>query len=284
MKYSFINFKKDFPTDESCLKYIFNNRFNGGCSRCQNKRLRRVKGRKSWVCTKCRYQFYPLKGTIFEKSRTPLTSWFYAIYLISQAKNGVSSKELQRHLGVTYKCAWRINKQIRSIMKDPDVMLTGAVEADETYIGGKKHINKARWAVGRGTTKIPVLGLVQRGGPVKAFVVPDVTRRSLMSHILREIESDSWLITDEWASYNDAQGTYVHSVIKHKNHHYVDGLVHTNSIEGFWAFLKRGIKGTHIHVSKQHLQDYVDFFCFQYSHRNDTTPLFYTLLNRVTEQ
>ena len=168
MKYTIKQFQTEFSNDDVCLDYIFNQRFGKDfvCPKCQKvDSYYRIKKRKSYACAWCANQVYPTKGTIFEKSATPLTLWFFAIFLMSQAKNGVSAKELQRVLGVTYKCAWRIAKQIRILMTQKPFMLSGTVEADETYIGGKGKNNKR----GRGAeNKTPVIGIVERKGKVKA--------------------------------------------------------------------------------------------------------------------
>ena len=170
MKYTIKNLRNDFPTDEACLDFIFKNRWPKGltCPNCEKKDFYHVKGRKSYAC-KCGYQVSPTEGTIFHKSSTPLTLWFHAIFLMSQSKNGVAAKELERQLGVTYKCAWRMAKQIRLLMSDDDGPLGGKeiVELDETYIGGK-----AKGKRGRGAAKkTPVFGAVERDGKIKTSVV-----------------------------------------------------------------------------------------------------------------
>lgn len=279
MAYTITEFKKDFPNNKTCLRYIYKKRFNGICPRCHERTLKHNKGRTTWRCSACRVHVSPLKGTIFEKSTTSLVLWFFAIYLISQAKNGISAKELQRHLGVTYKTAWRMHKKIRGLMSQSGDILTGIVEADETYVGGKKR----NGPTGRGTGKTPVMGVVQRKGPVRAFVVPRADRKNLMRCIHESVEPCSWLMTDEWGAYRTAGYHYVHSVIKHKDRNYVEGLVHTNTIEGFWSMLKRGIKGTHGFISRKYLQSYLDYYAFHYSHRLDEVPLFYTLLGRAVD-
>lgn len=173
MKYTIKDFRADFPNDKTCLDFIFNNRYPKGlsCPKCDKSAFHAVEGRRSYACA-CGFQVYPTEGTIFHKSPTPLTLWFHAIFLMSQSKNGVAAKELQRHLGVTYKCAWRIAKQIRLLMSPDGGPLGGLeiIEADETYVGGVRRGKRGRGAEG----KTPVFGVVERKGHVKTQVVPNV--------------------------------------------------------------------------------------------------------------
>lgn len=177
MKYTIKDFRADFPNDKTCLAFIFNNRYPKGlsCPKCDKSSFHAVEGRRSYACA-CGFQVYPTEGTIFHKSPTPLTLWFHAIFLMSQSKNGVAAKELQRHLGVTYKCAWRIAKQIRLLMSPDGGPLGGLeiIEADETYVGGVRRGKRGRGAEG----KTAVFGVVERKGHVKTQVVPIVVQSS----------------------------------------------------------------------------------------------------------
>src|SRR4030065_790393 len=177
MNYTIKQFRVQFPNDDACLEYIFKARFGSiKCPVCGKTTFYRVKNRKCFNCS-CGYQIHPVSGTIFHKSDTKLTDWFFAIYLLSNSKNGVSATELQRHLGTTYKTAWRINKQIRSLMKQDGNKLNGTIEADETYIGGKKR-GKRGYA-----DKVPVMGMVQRGGVVKSKKIVDNSTHSLLNQL-----------------------------------------------------------------------------------------------------
>lgn len=169
MNYSIIDFNKDFPNDDVCLSVIFNNRYGNldACPMCGIVRPKfyKVTSRKCYACKDCGGQLHPLANTIFHKSDTPLTKWFFAIYLFSVSKNGVSAKEIERALGVTYKCAHRIAQRVRMLMQQCSSPLNGIVEADETYIGGKRHRHDVR-----GDNKTAVIGLAQRKGEARAIV------------------------------------------------------------------------------------------------------------------
>jgi len=281
MKYTIKNLKNDFPTDEACLDFIFKNRWPKGltCPNCEKKDFYHVKGRKSYAC-KCGYQISPTEGTIFHKSSTPLTLWFHAIFLMSQSKNGIAAKELERQLGVTYKCAWRMAKQIRLLMSDDDEPLGDKeiVELDETYVGGK-----AKGKRGRGAAKkTPVFGAVERSGKLKTKVVLNVRKLTLMPLIKDMVKDISVIVTDESNSYNDVKRLgHLHESINHSKGQYVDGDVHTNTIEGFWSQFKRSVHGTYHSVSRKHLQLYLDEFSFRYSHRKSDVALPVLIFSKV---
>jgi len=281
MKYTIKNLRSDFPTDEACLDFIFKNRWPKGltCPNCDKKDFYHVKGRKSYAC-KCGYQVSPTEGTIFHKSSTPLTLWFHAIFLMSQSKNGVAAKELERQLGVTYKCAWRMAKQIRLLMSDNDGPLGGneIVELDETYVGGK-----AKGKRGRGAArKTPVFGAVERNGKLKTKVVLNVRKLTLMPLTKDMVIDSSVIVTDESNSYNDVKKLgHLHESINHSKGQYVDGDVHTNTIEGFWSQFKRSVHGTYHSVSRKHLQLYLDEFSFRYSHRKSDVALPVLIFSKV---
>lgn len=208
-------------------------------------------------------------------------SWFYAIYLMGQSRNGVSAMELKRQLGVTYKCAWRMARQIRKLMKQDKELLEGVVEADETYIGGRRRGPSGRGALG----KTAVFGVVQRGGRVRATIVSDVRTNTLLGAIREQVKRGSVMNTDEMLSYQLVITLGIeHLTVKHSAGEYVRGDVHTNSIEGFWGQLKRSLSGTYCSVSRKHLQAYLDEFVFRYDHRHDEEPLPLTMLSMVGKQ
>ena len=281
MKYTIKNLMIDFPDDESCLDFIFKNRWPKGltCPNCESKDFYHVKGRKSYAC-KCGYQVSPTEGTIFHKSSTLLTLWFHAIFLMSQSKNGVAAKELERQLGVTYKCAWRMARQIRLLMSEDDGPLgdNEIVELDETYVGGK-----AKGKRGRGAAKkTPVFGAVERGGRLKTKVVLNVRKITLNPIIEQMVTKDAVIVTDESNSYNDVKKSgHLHESINHSKGQYVDGDVHTNTIEGFWSQFKRSVHGTYHSVSRKHLQLYLDEFSFRYSHRKSNLALPVLIFSKV---
>lgn len=279
MRYTIKQFQKQFPTDESCLAHIFNQRFPDGykCPKCGKDDFHPVKNRRSYACS-CGYQVYPTEGTIFHKSSTSLVLWFYAIFLMAQSKNGVSAKELERHLGVTYKTAWRMAKQIRKLMSDNDEPFDGEVEADETYVGGKRCGKRGRGAEG----KTPVFGVVKRQGSIKTSIVENVRQVTLMPLIKKMVKSGSLIFTDESNSYNKVESMgYCHEKVKHGKNEYVRGNTHTNTIEGFWSQFKRSVHGTFHCVSPKHLQAYLDEFSFRYNHR-DASSLPCLMFSRVS--
>lgn len=265
MKYSIIDFQREFPNDDVCLDYIFKKKYG-------DAKYYRVQGRKSYADAQGN-QVHPLKGTIFEKSDTSLVKWFYAIYLFSVFKNGVAAKELERQLKVTYKTAWRMAFQIRKLMEQDGDKLKGVIEADETYAGGYKKGSHG------GKGKTPVLGLVQRGGGVRAKVSVRETR-IMLDNIRQNVERGSAIMSDKLGVYKKAAKLgYSHEAVNHWKKEFIRGNVHTNPIEGFWSQLKRSIDGTHHAVSPKHLQHYVDEFSFRYSHR--ALPIFATLLAKI---
>ncbi len=273
MKYTIKDFREQFPDDKSCLAYLYKVRFPRGaeCVKCDHKAcFYPIEKRRAYVCSWCGNQIYPTAGTIFHKSPTSLVSWFHAIFLMSQSKNGVAAMEIQRHIGVTYKCAWRIAKQIRLLMKQGTDPLGGMIEADETYVGGKRHGKRGRGAEG----KTIVFGVVEREGGIKTKVVEDTKASTIIPMLQAMSQVGSILSTDESNIYNKVRSLdFIHETVKHSAKEYVRGGVHTNTIEGFWSQFKRSVNGTFHAVSPKYLQSYLDEFCFRYDHRHDEVPL-----------
>lgn len=264
MRYSMADFMAHFPNDDTCLQYVFERRYP------DHKGYYRIKKRLAFA-NHMGCQIYPLKGTIFERSRTPLVLWFYAIYLFSISKNGVAAKELERHLGVTYKTAWRMAGRIRRLMRQDHDQLTGVVEADETYVGGRRRSSCAF------KDKVPVLGVVQRGGHIRVKALKNRGEYQIAPFIEKNVKKQSLLYTDEARVYGTVMG-YKRDTVKHRAFEFVRGEVHTNTIEGFWGQFKRSLHGTHHSVSKQYLQSYLDEFAFRYNHR---MAAFEKLLERI---
>jgi transposase-like protein len=204
------------------------------------------------------------------------------MFLMSQSKNGVAAKELQRHLGVTYKCAWRIASQIRKLMTQDTEPLSGVIEADETYIGGKREGKRGRGAEG----KTPVFGVVQRNGGVKTKIVENVKAETLLPLIDEMVAPGSMIATDESGSYNKVDSLfYTHGTVRHAAGQYADGPIHTNTIEGFWSQFKRSVHGTYHKVSPKHLQAYLDEFSYRYAHRFESLPrLLFSAVGRTFAQ
>lgn len=268
MKYTIDQFRKDYPNDAVCLDKIFKLRYGNieccpGCG-VVNPEFKRITTRRSYQCRECYYQVYPTAGTVFEKTRTPLTYWFYAMYLMTVTRNGVSAKELERVLGVTYKTAFRMAHCIRDLMKENQVTkLTGFVEMDETYSGGRTERKS-----GRNNEKTVVFAMVQRLGNVIAKQVPNAQKTTLFPIIEENVSKEARVSTDEFAVYvNLHELGYEHRAIKHQMKQYRNGSVSTNTVEGFFSQLKRMIFGTHIHISKKHFTAYLNECSFRYNNR-----------------
>ena len=289
LRYSMRDFNNEFPNDSACLDYIAAQRLPEGlgmCPKCKVERKHhRVGNRTAYACDHCGHHFYPLTGTIFEKSSTPLKTWFYAMYLMGSTRCGVSAKQVQRETGVTYKTAWRMFNQIRSLLSESDLQLEGStVEVDETYIGGKRKGSRGRPM--RGDKKlIPVVGIAQRNGRVIARVTKNATAKTLTGLIRKHVVPGSVVYTDEYPAYNTvAKGKrYIHRRIKHASGVYVRGDIHTNTVEGLWSLIKRGISGVYHSVSPDNLQSYLDEYCFRYNRRHDGNLQFKAILLRASK-
>ena len=277
------DFFRNFPDDDGCLEHLFKVRFGDdpACPKCgEIGKLRRLRKMPAYTCN-CGHHIHPMAGTPFAKSRTPLQKWFYAMYLFTTSRHGVPAKELQRQLGVTYKCAWRIGHELRKYMGciDGDDGLSGIVEVDETYIGGKPRKHGKRGEFKYRTIKTTVFGMVERSGDVITRVVPDARRNTLIPHIVAKVEKGSTISTDEYHPYKSlpAEG-YKHMMVKHREREYVRGEAHTNTLDGFWSILKRAIRGTHVHVSRKHMAKYLGEFEFRYNLRHSPERMFDLLL------
>lgn len=279
-------FFKQFPDDQSCLEHLFNVRFGQGhkCPKCEREaKWYPIKSERAYSCQWCGHHLHPTVGTLFEKSRTSLQLWFYAIYLFTATRHGVSGKELQRQLGVTYKCAYRMGQQIREHMADVDgeTPLSGHVEIDETYIGGKRPGKRGRGASG----KTVIFGMMQRDGDVMTHVVPDVRRKTLHPIIDENVEAGSTISTDELKSYNGLNHSgYDHKTVNHSIGEYVNGDTHVNSMEGYWAHLKKSIRSTHIHVSGKHLSKYAKEFEYRFNSRKNPELMFPELISTFRDE
>lgn len=241
----------------------------------------RVTGRRAYACAHCGAHLYPCVGTIFEDSQTKLQLWFYAIYLFVVTRHGVSAKELERQLGVTYKTAWRIGHKIRELTNKADfhAQLVGHVEIDETYVGGAKKGGKR----GRGADgKTIVVGIKERSGNIKLSVVDSVKRSSLQPIIEATVQKGSTVSTDELRSYSNLNSLgYNHGSVQHGAKQFVDGIHHVNSVEGFWKLFKDSVKSTHIHISKKYAELYLSEFSFRSNHRAMKNAMFDLLIASV---
>ncbi len=280
-KYGLREFKAEFPDDDACLAFLFNARHTKECS-CGGV-YTRLKGRKQYQCSKCRFQIAPMTGTIFEKSSSPLTLWFHAMFIFSNGKSGISAKEMERQLNVTYKTAWRMLHLIRKSLKQSGVKLNGTVEADESYHGGKGDsgiCNKNQSKVMKAKTK--VVTAIERGGDTKAQVIPRASRSILQQFIRRNVQEGASLFTDGSWAYPE-QG-FDRGFVEHGRKQWTkerpDGqVVHINSVESFTAHVKRSIKGTHKVVSKKHFQEYLNAFVWLRNNRHNDRLRFGALVS-----
>lgn len=280
-KYSIRDLKKDFPTEEACLDLIFDTLHSRDCS-CGGE-YKRIKGRKQYQCGKCRFQIAPTSTTIFHKSDTPLSSWLHAIFIFSNAKSGISAKELERQLGVTYKCAWRILSLIRKALKQDKNLLKGDVEIDTGYFGGRKKAGKNNMYLSEAMASKSVVTIaVERGGNIRAEIVPDTRAETIQDFIERNVQSKATsIITDSGKVYKRSDKTHDRFSVNHSKREYVRGDIHINTVETFFAHLKRSIKGTYKSISKQHLQSYLDSFVFHYNNRSNDKERFAVLLGTL---
>src|SRR4030042_3098624 len=285
-KFTLYQFLRKYSDDDKCLEAIKNTRWPDGitCRVCQKiTNHYRLSKRRAYECEFCGSHVYPLAGTIFEKTTTPLRLWFYAMFLMIKTRCGVSAKQLQRELGVTYKTAWRMAKQIRILMADYcGEPLDGDVEVDETFIGGNPKNRRKVWVEGvEGKQKEVVMGMIKRGGKAYLRHVPNTGKWTLIKQIQEHVDPKARIITDQWPAYtNLSKYGYKHDWINHQET-YVSGDIHTQNAENVWSHLKRGIYGVYRHVSKKYLQAYADEFAFRYNNRLNEGGMFNALLAQV---
>jgi transposase len=286
--YSLMEFMREYPDDAACLDFLWRRRFapdghTTTCPKCgRHGKFHRVKSRPSYSCDACGHHIHPTAGTTFHRSPTSLQLWFYAMYLMTSTRCAVSAKHLERELGVTYKVAWRMANKIRNYLmtQDDDEPLSGEVEADETYFGGRRRGTR-RGRPGPESHKAAVFGMIERKGRVKAVTVENARRVTLLPIVTEHVLPTSTVYTDELSSYNTLRRYgYRHERIQHATHVYVSGNVHTNTIEGFFGNVKRGISGNYHSVSRKWLQGYLNEFVWRYNHRDDRVAMFRTLLDR----
>lgn len=296
-KYTIKQFREEYPDENACLDKVFKLVYRGlsNCPKCDKAvTFRRVATRRCYQCPKCYHQLYPCRSTIFEKSTTPLTYWFYTIFLFTVSKNGISAMEVMRQVGVTYKTAWRMLKQVRTLFADRETVFTGIVQVDETFVGG---LNKNRhWdkkvekSQGRSfKDKTPVFGAVQANtykiittisgkekkvidvaSKVQCFVIPDTKGKSIRPIIRRIVKPGSIIVSDEWHAYTGLSKQYDHRIVDHARKEYVNANGDTsNAAENLWSCVKRTIKGSYIHVSPKYLQSYVNECSFRFNNRTN---------------
>lgn len=276
-----IDVQKEFTTENQCLDYLEKMRWPQGvrCPICGHDSVSRIereaesknKRNRFYQCLEpsCRQQFSATAGTIFHDSHLPLTKWFLAVALIADAKKGVSAKQLQRHLGIgSYKTAWYMAHRIRKSMEDTEgSLLTGTIEVDETYVGGKYDPRRKRAR----HEKAAVVGLIQRGdsGKVRTMRLNTVSKATLVGTILRNTDEKAHIMTDEHAGYKSVGKHRKHESVNHIKEEWVRGNVHTNSIENYWSLFKRGLIGSFHQVSVKHLERYMAEFDYRFNNRKD---------------
>lgn len=294
--YSLMEFQREFPDDAACLEWLWRNRYSedgqhADCPKCKRERVVFKKyamkvRRQTWTCTQCGHHVQPTAGTIFEKSSTSLHLWFYAIHLMTSTRCGISAKQLEREIGVTYKTAHRMMKKIRTeLMTDEgDEPLSGDVEADETSWGGKPrstHRTRSEAAAFR-EAKPTVLGMVERGGRVRCRVIPSRRGPALSRAVKANVNPSTILYTDDWQAYKPLRRDFLdHRIINHSAGLYVMGDVYTNTIEGFFGNMKTGMRGAYKKVSPHYLQSYVNEYAWRYNARYERGAMFKQLLLRA---
>lgn len=267
-----------FSDKDRAFAYAIKLRWPDGkvtCPRCNGAKHSFIKTRRLWFCYDCKKQFTLKVGTIFEDSPLGLDKWMAAFWMLANCKNGISSHELGRALGITQTTAWFMLQRIRLVLQDEffGSKLGGEVEVDETFIGGKArnmHVSKRKRRItGTGTKdKTAVMGILERGGKVRTTVVPNRKKRALQGEVRKHVEAGAALYSDALLSYEGLASDYAHQVVDHATQ-YVDGRVHTNGLENFWSLLKRGIAGTYVSVEPFHLFRYLDEQTFRYNNRKD---------------
>lgn len=277
-------FFNKFSTDEACLEHLMMLRFGNPlyCPKCGAEgQFAKLKKLPAYACPTCGHHIHPMVGTPFERSRTSLQKWFYAMYLFTTSRHGVAAKELQRQLGVTYKTAWRMGHELRKYMAavDGDPPLNNHVEVDETYVGGKRRGRKQGFTGRAAKGKTIVFGILERDGELFTKVVPNASQKSLITPILEQVPIGTRISSDEWPSYKIlGRLGYDHRTVEHGRKVWARGDTHVNTLEGFWSMLKRSIRGTHIHVSPKHLPKYLGEFEFRWNLRHAPETMFARLL------
>lgn len=283
-KYTFKQFQEEYPDDAACLAKLMEINYGGteiACPACgvERAKFHPMTKRRAFACQECGHHIYPAAGTIFHKSSTNLTKWFFAMYLMTSTRHGVAAKEIERQLGVTYKTAWRMCHELRKLMAAADEKFSGPfggghVEIDETFVGGRQQGHKnAR------KNKTIVFGMLQRDGRLLASPIPDVTNYTVEGIINENIPAGTTISTDEHWSYHGLRHAYDHGTVNHSQKEYVRGKHHVNSLESHWSLFKRAVKGTHVHISAKHSWKYVSEFSYRRNMRHSHWKMFNLLVH-----
>ena len=287
--FSVREFFSRFPDDDACLTHIMEVRYGMRhiCGKCgSDSTFHKLEKRPAYSCAHCGAHVYPCAGTIFQDSHTSLQTWFYAIYQFVVTRHGVSGKELQRSLGVTYKTAWRIGHQIRTLIESITdfSQMQGHVEIDEAYIGGHRTGKRGRGAEG----KTIVVGIKERGGDLRTKVVPNAKRETLRALVKENVAPGSIVSSDEFVSYGLlVPDGFKHGAVRHGAGEFAfydeeNGVVHhTNNVENFWNLFKNSVRSTHIHISKKYMEKYLAEFTFRSNHRQMQNAMFDLLIGVI---
>jgi transposase-like protein len=271
-----------FQEQTTCIEYLKQLRWSNGvvCPFCNHKKVYNIAGaRPHYKCAGCRKHFSALKGSIFENSAIPLSKWFMAIYILSTHRKGISSVQVSRDIGVRQKTAWFMMQRIRYAIKkqsfnNDKLGANAVVEMDESYLGGKPgnmHKNKRDLIEKLGSVnKIAVAGAIERGGQVRAQYIEKTNYQNILPFLIKNVHQGTKLMTDEHVVYTNVNRLYKHKTIKHMLKEYVNGEVHTNTIENFWSLLKRGVYGTYHFITVKHIQNYLEEFAFRFNNRKIT--------------
>jgi transposase-like protein len=279
-----------FDTDEKCREILVRLRWPNGveCLRCNMPVVELATAKQLFYCKACDYQFTVTASTIFNDSHLPLQKWFLAVLLLCEARKGMSANQIKRTLGVSYKTAWYLCHRIRAAMKEVDrPMLDGTIEMDETYVGGKQRCGSRGWNTPDNNKEI-VIGIRQRGGDLRFFHASDAKSGTLAKYIQENVSADvDVMVTDEFPAYPKAMinaGVHgsKHKTIRHRDKVYVDGDIHTNTVESAFSLLKRGIMGSWHKISAKHLPAYLDEMTFRFNRRKSSTLFLDTLRHMVT--
>jgi len=284
-KVTFKSFQKLYPSDAACLEKLMEVNYGGTeieCPRCKaQSKFHPLTKRRAYVCQRCGHHIYPCAGTIFHKSPTSLSTWFFVMYLMTSTRHGVAAKEVERQTGVTYKCAWRMCHELRKLMASANFggPLGGDgkhVEMDETYAGPKQTRRERRE---KGVNRSIVFGMVERGGKMRAGPIPNTWLTTIEGVVRNNVKRGTTVSTDEWQGYNDLRLLgMTHDTVKHSAKEYVRGSVHTNTIEGYFGHFKRAVRGTHVHVSTKHMWKYVAEFTYRRNFRHSHAEMFNRLV------
>jgi transposase len=278
-KFTFKQFQEEYPNDAACLAKVMEIQYGGDVTDCPvcSKRMQfhPMHERRAYACQGCGHHIYPCAGTIFHKSSTKLTIWFFAMYLMTSTRHGVAAKEIQRQTGVTYKCAWRLCHELRKLMAAADHKwggpMSGHIEIDETFVGGRRKANEP-------DNKTIVFGMLQRDGRLLAAPIPDVTINTVEGIINENIEAGRTISTDKHRAYSGLHHAYDHGAVNHSIKEYVRGIHHVNSLESHWSLFKRAVKGTHVHISSKHSWKYVSEFSYRRNMRHSHSNMFNLLV------